>query len=691
MHVDPHIQALRRIDPLLQFLCKATGQVMVDWTLIKKSLPVISLSELQSLHEYGVLRVLNEQVDKNNEESHDPHDLEKGWKVGFPPPPLTTEATTSTTSTTTTPTPASTPLLHGCTKRAAQQRVSWLTKQLRQKQTAKTSELYTKKHTETPSSSSISPPPKNTTKQPVAVTPDAPMPATTTTPPQSPRACNSPQDAVDISADERQALKDIKEIFGWSDADGVPEGVGDEPASCETKTKSAVPTGILPRQISFAGSQAAQPAIYASLQTETLGVPDNVYRALVPVDKPLYRHQVEAITAALQHNKHVSLTTGTGSGKSLAFLFPVITTVVKYNRRAMLLFPTKALAQDQITKLQALADRLDQPKALRPATLDGDTPHSQRKAIAESANLILTNPDTLHAAILPNWEKGYTQFLAELAFVVVDEAHCYQGVFGAHVALILSRLRRLCAVARARNENDDRDFHAEASLRFIATSATLPWPEVHVRNICPIGEKEALEVIDQDTSPRAAKHFFVWNPPLLSAQGASSGSVVAPCRSKKKTSTLTNSGDDTTIESGSSPRKPSSDKESSLKIESSKRPGWRHREPEWHRRHAADETALLLVRAVIQGRRTIAFAKTRNLVEWIFERTLAALRSDPATAHLVGKVESYRGGYTRIERRKIEDRLFRNDLLGVVGTNALELGVDVGGIDLTLHCGYPSL
>jgi DEAD/DEAH box helicase domain-containing protein len=109
-----------------------------------------------------------------------------------------------------------------------------------------------------------------------------------------------------------------------------------------------------------------------------------------------------------------------------------------------------------------------------------------------------------------------------------------------------------------------------------------------------------------------------------------------------------------------------------------------------YRQHAAEETALLLARAVSRGVRCIAFCKSRNLVEWVYGKTLDALKKDSATAHLTEKVESYRGGYSMMERRKIEHRLFQNDVLGVVGTNALELGVDIGGIDLTLHCGYPS-
>jgi DEAD/DEAH box helicase domain-containing protein len=445
------------------------------------------------------------------------------------------------------------------------------------------------------------------------------------------------------------------------------------------KGQKAVPDRILPKQVSYAGSQAAQSAEYAHLPQDS--IPVHVVEALSQ-GRDLYDHQVKAVQAALQ-GQHVSLTTGTGSGKSLAFLLPVVSTLIQGDKAALLLFPTKALAQDQLTKLTALAARLDDPQTLRPATLDGDTPHSQRRAIAQTANLILTNPDTLHASILPNWEKSYQSLLARLSFCVVDEAHTYDGIFGAHVALILARLRRLCAVARQKEDTPPNH-----TLQFIAASATLPWPELHVRKLCPIGEHEPVAVISRDTSPRAAKHFFVWNPPLMSALGIASRSVTLPKGKKNYTGKGNTNRSSTTA---ATQTKHAGDEESgSLHGEIEPRHNRQCHEPEWRRRHSADETALLLARAVSQGVRCMAFAKTRNLVEWIYERTLAALKSDTRTAHLVTKVDSYRGGYTKKERRKIEERLFRNELVGVVGTNALELGIDVGGIDLTLHCGYPS-
>eukprot|EP00977_Amphora_coffeiformis_P019389 scaffold7213_cov166-Amphora_coffeaeformis.AAC.5 len=741
----PLVQALRRIDPILQFLCKATGQVLIDWTLLRKSLPVVTLAELQALQDRGVLRVVQDNEQEQTEDgfpgsspccaikNDDDDESSAIWKVGFPPPPLTTEATEGKDGIHANDLPSAANenqkqkpplpsgnknfnmLLHGTTKKGAQQRLQWLQKQLQHEADAllEANPPAIKRLASSPivrgglpQNKEITP----TTKlMSVAVTPEEKLVTVADGPPISPRTSsrqieNVIEDDVNTNADEMQAFQDLKRLMKWNDDDNknVPHRrhgeEKDDAIHCQPVGKSAVPQGILPRQCSFAGSQAAQPAVYADLQSQLSSfIPENVYRA-VTQDKPLYRHQVQAITAALRHQHHVSLTTGTGSGKSLAFLLPVVATLVQEDRTAILLFPTKALAQDQFTKLQALAARLsdqDYPghKPLRPATMDGDTPHSQRKAIAESANLILTNPDTLHAAILPNWEKVYPTLLAKLAFVVVDEAHSYQGIFGAHVSLILARLRRVCAVARARLLDDEDDGRGVAKclpLRFIAASATLPWPEIHVRKLCPIGVNEPVAVIAQDTSPRAAKHFFVWNPPLLSAQGVSSGSVTMSGK-KKSLDVVAVSPPVATL--AATTGKKINDDDQKIKderIEDTNIKGQRYREPKWHRRHAADETALLLARAVSQGVRCMAFAKTRNLVEWVFERTIAALNSDPETAHLVDKVESYRGGYTRSERRKIEERLFRNELLGVVGTNALELGVDVGGIDLTLHCGYPS-
>ena len=277
---------------------------------------------------------------------------------------------------------------------------------------------------------------------------------------------------------------------------------------------------------------------------------------------------------------------------------------------------------------------------------------------------------TLHAAILPAWQSTYQPLLQRLQYVVIDEAHTYDGVFGAHVAMILRRLVRVCG----------------HRVTFISASATLPWPREHFRLLCPISESEDVSIVDsdEDGSPRAAKHFFVWNPPVLNPDRTSTGQVTFPpaaFAAMKEKGTTTKSRKRFTKRLAAS---------TSSKVDDGMMDPTNGTVCEFRRRHAADETAQLLAKAVVAGVRVIAFCKTRNLVEWVYSKTLELLKADPKTYGLSSKIESYRGGYTMKERRKIEQRLFRNDLRGVVGTNALELGVDLGGIDLTLHCGYPT-
>jgi DEAD/DEAH box helicase domain-containing protein len=306
----------------------------------------------------------------------------------------------------------------------------------------------------------------------------------------------------------------------------------------------------------------------------------------------------------------------------------------------------------------------------------------------DECNIILTNPDTLHAAVLPSWKnKMYQSMLSSLRFIVIDEAHTYDGIFGAHVAMIIRRLIRVHAAASLDAGNGTMP-------TFISASATLPWPEHHFRRICAIPKDILIRVLSghEDGSPRSAKHFFVWNPPVLSVDGTSSDQVYFPRPStinlsekkidgrKRSFNALLTNNDLNNIDGNNNVN------------------GTRNNAPapappnpsSFFRRHAADETAGLLARAVMRGVRCIAFCKTRNLVEWVFQKATEILRSDQQTLLLATRVESYRGGYTMKERRKIEEKMFRNDIIGLVGTNALELGIDLGGIDLTLHCGYPS-
>src|SRR5881396_1218612 len=205
----------------------------------------------------------------------------------------------------------------------------------------------------------------------------------------------------------------------------------------------------------------------------------------------LYSHQREALQAAADSN--LIITSGTASGKSLAFNLPVLDGIAREpKRRAFYLYPTKALAQDQARKLSAL-----RPPGLREAIYDGDTPREERPSIRRRSNLVLTNPDMLHVGVLPH-HKQWGDFLANLGWVVVDEAHTYRGVFGSHVANVLRRLRRVA-----------RSYGAEP--RFLLASATIANPLELAERL--VGEP--FELIDDDGAPRSGREIAMWNPPLI--------------------------------------------------------------------------------------------------------------------------------------------------------------------------------
>jgi len=317
----------------------------------------------------------------------------------------------------------------------------------------------------------------------------------------------------------------------------------------------------------------------------------------------LYSHQREALKAAADSN--LVITSGTASGKSLAFNLPVLDGIARDGkRRALYLYPTKALAQDQARKLAAL-----RPPHLREAIYDGDTPREERPSIRRRNNLVLTNPDMLHVGLLPN-HKSWGDFLANLGWVVVDEAHTYRGVFGSHVANVLRRLRR---VARA--------YGAEP--RFLLASATIANPVELAEGL--VGEP--FELIDDDGAPRAGREIAMWNPPLI-------------------------------------------DKASGT------------------RRSALSEAADLLAELVGHGVRTICFLKSRRGIELIqrFAREALERRGKP---ELAARIAPYRGGYTPQQRREIEQRLSAGELLAVVATDALELGIDIGELDAAICVTFP--
>src|SRR5829696_8510727 len=318
----------------------------------------------------------------------------------------------------------------------------------------------------------------------------------------------------------------------------------------------------------------------------------------------LWSHQAEALHAAWAGPTIV--TTGTASGKSLCFQLPTLDTLCRDARaRALYLYPTKALAQDQARSLQALG-----VKRARPAIYDGDTPREQRAQIRRRANVVLTNPDMLHLGILPN-HRAWADVFANLALVVVDEAHVYRGVFGSHVANVLRRLRRIAAA-----------YGTEP--RFLLASATIANPGELAERLTGLPE---VTVVERDGSPGAKKTIAMWNPPITDEQLAT-------------------------------------------------------------RRSALAEAADLLAELVSQGARTIVFMKSRKAVELMARFAQLALE-DLGRPELSDRIAPYRAGYTSQQRRELERRLVEGELLGVVSTDALELGIDIGSLDAAICVTFP--
>jgi DEAD/DEAH box helicase domain-containing protein len=314
----------------------------------------------------------------------------------------------------------------------------------------------------------------------------------------------------------------------------------------------------------------------------------------------LYSHQLEAYER-VRAGENVVVATATASGKSLCYKIPAFQNALgRAKSRAVFLYPTKALAQDQLGKINAFDLR-----GVHPATYDGDTPHVLRADIRRRANILLTNPDMLNIGILPNHE-AWADFLRNLEIVAVDEAHVLRGVFGSHVAAVLRRLRRVVML------------HG-GDLRFVLTSATIANPQELAESLTGL----PFVLVDNDGASTGERRVIFRNPPLL-------------------------------------------DKEKG------------------ERRSLLTEGALVFANLVSQGVRTIAFARTRKAAELIYRYAADRLGVDGAR-----RISPYRAGYTPRERREIEGRLFRGDLLGVVSTNALELGVDVGALDAVVCCGYP--
>ncbi len=317
----------------------------------------------------------------------------------------------------------------------------------------------------------------------------------------------------------------------------------------------------------------------------------------------LYRHQVEAITA-IRGGQHTVVVTGTASGKTLCYNLPVLEAVQPDpNARAIYLFPTKALAQDQADALGEFG-----LPALQVGTYDGDTPATDRQRLREGARIILTNPDMLHVGILPQHFRWANVF-RQLRYVVIDDVHIYRGVFGSNVANILRRLRRVCRV------------HGSDPV-FICTSATIANPQEFTSTLLGL----PVTVVDEDGAPRGPKSVVLWNPPVID-------------------------------------------------------------QPRTRRRSAYSEASALFTGLVRHGVRTIAFTQSRKITELIFRHARTELTKD--APEVADRISPYRAGYLPQERRAIERRLFSGDLIGVVSTSALELGIDVGTLEAALLVGYP--
>ncbi|WP_081475999.1 DEAD/DEAH box helicase [Micromonospora maris] len=353
-----------------------------------------------------------------------------------------------------------------------------------------------------------------------------------------------------------------------------------------------------------------------------------------------WRHQAEA--AELAHDRrHVVVATGTASGKSLAYQLPALATLLADARATVLyLAPTKALAADQ---LRAVAEL--EIEGVRPACYDGDTPRAEREWIRRHSRFVLTNPDMLHHGILPGHAQ-WSGFLRRLRYVVIDECHVYRGVFGSHVSHVLRRLRRQCA-----------RYGNTAGPTFVLASATSGDPAATAGRLVGL----PVTAVTEDTSPRAGVTFALWEPPLLPAEAsASSPTTAAPAPRRAPDAPRP-----------TAPPGPDAEPGDLTQV----------------RRSALRETADLLADSVAAGVRTLAFVRSRRGAEVV--ATSARRSLDEAVPGLGDRVAAYRGGYLREERRALERALLHGDLLGLASTNALELGVDLVGLDAVLICGYP--
>jgi len=364
----------------------------------------------------------------------------------------------------------------------------------------------------------------------------------------------------------------------------------------------------------------AQAAAYAPFPS---GIDARLARALGQRGiTELYTHQAEAIGHALA-GRNVVIVTPTASGKTLCYNAPVLQRILADpSSRALYLFPTKALAQDQLAELHQLAALLDartpeRPEPSEPSepseppiaifTYDGDTPQDARRAIRGRAHVVLSNPDMVHSGILPHHPR-WAKLFENLKFVVIDELHAYRGVFGSHLANVLRRLQRICR-------------HYGSDPVFICSSATIANPRELAERL--VGAPFTL--VDRSGAPRGEKFFLFVNPPVVHA-------------------------------------------------------------PLGIRRSYTAETRRVAIEFLKRGLQLIVFAQSRLSTEILTTYLKDAFQGPPGAADVI---RGYRGGYLPARRREIERGLRSGEVRCVVSTNALELGIDIGALDVAVMAGYP--
>jgi DEAD/DEAH box helicase domain-containing protein len=352
------------------------------------------------------------------------------------------------------------------------------------------------------------------------------------------------------------------------------------------------------------------PAAEASLAPFPSGLDSRLVAAMQARGvSSLYTHQAAAVAHALG-GRNVVVTTPTASGKTLCYNVPVLNAILgDPSTRALYLFPTKALAQDQLAELDRLAQIINESAGLDLGvfTYDGDTPQDARRAIRSRAQVILTNPDMLHSGILPHHPR-WARLFENLRFIVIDELHAYRGVFGSHLANLIRRLHRICA-------------HYGSEPLFVCSSATIANPAELAERLT----ERPFELVEESGAPRGDKYFFFVNPPIVNKQ---------------------------------------------LGI----------------RRSYTQETRRVALEFLRRGLQIIVFAQSRLVTEILTRYLKDAVQGPPGADDVV---RGYRGGYLPNRRREIEKGLREGDVRAVVATSALELGIDIGALDVAVLAGYP--